>query len=192
MTCANGVRCFTRNTPGLEFPAERNSAKSFGMVRKSWVTRMRPCAAAIANTSGHSRHAVSRHEPRRSQSPVRVVRSRRRSRDRGLASARKRTMRYRRTGAATESWRSRLARRKRRATSDNKRVILNALSLRTLTDVRSVLLQSPGVHGLREAARVAAPPGREPQPRWRHGRGGELPSKKLTTHAEISQCTGRR
>ena len=34
MTCASGVRCFTRNTPGLEFSAERNSAKCFGMVRK--------------------------------------------------------------------------------------------------------------------------------------------------------------
>ena len=54
-------------------------------------------------------------------------------------------------------------------------------SPRTLTNVRSVLLQSPGVRGFREAARLAPRPGRDPQLRWRHGRGGELPSKKLTT-----------
>ena len=50
MTDASGVCCFTRNTPGLEPPAARNSAKRFGMVRKSWVTRMRPCEAAIPRT----------------------------------------------------------------------------------------------------------------------------------------------
>jgi hypothetical protein len=81
ITCPRGVRGLTRKTPGLERPASRNSPKCLGIVRKSWVTRIRSCSAARAKTSGS--RIASQGVRTRNRSRVPVANTRTRLRDGG-------------------------------------------------------------------------------------------------------------